>query len=358
MTTPEQEERTEGLLEFLQRVSRGECTPEEAAWAKNFEKEFSADASLGYEIETASKAPKKKPQRKSKDEIQKAREQNLLDTMLEVHFKDAVDAKALGFLGRAFVMATLPHKKVQGTEFTRQNGDYTLSIVAPSRTGIPYGVIPRLILIWISEEVVKKKSRELVLGDSLSAWMAELGMVPTGGRWGSITRLKQQMKALLAANITAVWEGRGAWALDSVKVADKAILWWDPKNPDQTSLWDSKLLLSETLFEELLNHAVPYDKRILKHLKRSPLALDLYIWMTYRFHSLKQPQAIPWGSLMRQFGSGYENTPKGIAHFKTEFKKQLRKVLKLYQSAKVEVAEGDLVLYPSPTSIQPQAINT
>ena len=345
----------EPLFMFMLRVRRGECTPEEAAWVERFEEEFRTGPSF-VERELEKRKSTKEANRKNREEIRKAKEQALVDTALDVHFRDAVEAKALGFLGRAFVMATLPHKKVKGTEFLRKNGDYTLSILAPSETGIPFGVIPRLILIWISEEVVKKKSRELILGDSLSAWMAELGMMPTGGRWGSITRLKQQMKALLASSITATWEGAGAWAMKRVSVADDAILWWDPKNPDQTSLWESKLILTERLFHELVNNSVPFDKRILKHLKRSPLALDLYIWLTYRFHYLKGRQAIPWGGLMRQFGSGYEDTPKGIAHFKTEFKKQLRKVLMLYQTAKVEITEADLVLYPSPTSIQPQFI--
>ena len=44
--------------------------------------------------------------------------------------------------------------------------------------------------------------------------------------------------------------------------------------------------------------------------------------------------------------------------FRAEFKKQLGKVVKLYQSAKVEVTESDLVLYPSPTSIRTPTINT
>jgi hypothetical protein len=342
----------ETFIAFLQRVARGECTKEEAAWVERLADDWNST--------TPNYGEPKKPAkpRKTKAELQAAKQQAILDTALEVHFKDAVDAKALGFLGRAFVMATLPHKKVKGNEYIRKNGDYTLSILAPSETGIPYGVIPRLILIWVSEEVVKKRSRELVLGDSLSAWMAELGMMPTGGRWGSITRLKQQMKALLASSITATWEGPGAWALKRVSVADDAILWWDPKNPEQTTLWESKLILTERLFKELLENSVPFDKRILKHLKRSPLALDLYIWLTYRFHYLKQRQAIPWGSLMRQFGSSYEDSPMGIRHFKAEFKKQLGKVVKLYQAAKVEVTESDLVLYPSPTSIRTPTINT
>lgn len=279
-----------------------------------------------------------------------------LNTAVEVALENAVDAGSIGFLGRAFVLATLPHKKVDGTVFTRRNGDYRLSIVSDEEVGLPYGVIPRLLLIWISEEVVRTKRRELTLGDSLSAFMADLGMIPTGGRWGTITRLKQQMKALFEASITASWEGKNSWGMKRVSIADEAILFWDEKNPGQKSIWKSKLVITERLFEELLNHSVPFDKRILQHLTKSPLGLDIYIWLTYRFHGLKDVQPISWKAVMNQLGSGYDHTPKGMANFKTEFKKQLQKVLSLYQTARVEVTRDDVVLYPSPTVIDPKLV--
>lgn len=108
----------ETFIAFLQRVARGECTEEEAAWVERLADDWHSTTPTYGE-------PKKptKP-RKTKAEVQAAKQQAILNTALEVHFKDAVDAKTLGFLGRAFVMATLPHKKVQGNEYIRKNGDY------------------------------------------------------------------------------------------------------------------------------------------------------------------------------------------------------------------------------------------
>ncbi len=38
---------------------------------------------------------------------------------------------------------------------------------------VPYGSVPRLLLAWVTTEAVKTKERELELGDSMSAFMAE-----------------------------------------------------------------------------------------------------------------------------------------------------------------------------------------
>ena len=125
--------------------------------------------------------------RKPGDAIEK-----LIADTLAIEAEDAQEAGTLGFMARALVQATLPHKRVTGPEFTRRNGAYTLTLLAPSHIGLPYGTVPRLLLAWLTTEAVRTQNRELFLGDSLSHFMHELDMVPTGGRWGSITRLKDQ----------------------------------------------------------------------------------------------------------------------------------------------------------------------
>ena len=41
----------------------------------------------------------------------------------------------------------------------------------------------------------------------------------------------------------------------------------------------------------------------LKALKRSPLGLDLYLWLVYRIFALTTPQRITWRQVYRQFGA-------------------------------------------------------
>ena len=54
------------------------------------------------------------------------------------------------------------------------------------------------------------------------------------------------------------------------------------QNPNQSSLWESKIELGEKFFHEVITNPVPLDMNILKNLKRSPLGLDLYLWLVYR----------------------------------------------------------------------------
>ena len=267
----------------------------------------------------------------------------LITEALVIETEEAKSADALGFMARSMVQATLPHKQVEGAEFTRTNGAFTLSLLAPSRVGLPYGSIPRLLLSWITTEAVQTKQRELELGDSLSAFMRELDMVPTGGRWGSITRLKEQMTRLFSSSVTLTYDDGSTWALESVKPVDSARLWWSPKEPEQAALWKSTILLSQSFFDEITSRPVPIDLRALKALRKSPMAIDIYTWLTFRMFYLQKPTVIPWAGLAGQFGAGYAEP----WHFKAAFLRELKKVLVVYPEAKLEDAPKGLLLLPS-----------
>ena len=272
---------------------------------------------------------------------------SLINQALAIEDEQAQDAGALGFMARAMVQATLPHSKVAGNEFTRINGNYSLSIMAPSAIGLPYGTIPRLLLAWLTTEAVKTQHRELELGDSLSGFMRELDIVPTGGRWGSITRLKDQTRRLFSSSITAVYEKGAGFAVINQAVADRATLWWDAKAPEQAGLWRSTVTLSEQFFNEVIDRPVPIDMRAVKALKKSPMALDIYTWLTYRASYLKRPTVIPWSSLALQFGSNYAE----LRNFKTAFMAELKKVVLVYGQVQVEATEHGLIVKPSLTHI-------
>jgi len=271
----------------------------------------------------------------------------LINKALAIEDEVALDADELGFMARAMVQATLPHSKVAGNEFTRKNGNYSLTILAPSSIGLPYGSVPRLLLAWVTTEAVKTQSRELELGDSLSGFMRELDLVPTGGRWGSITRLKEQTRRLFASSITAIYEQGNGTQIINQAVADRAVFWWHPKDPAQSSLWKSSINLTETFYKEIVDRPVPIDMRAIKALKKSPMALDIYTWLTYRVSYLKRPTAIPWASLAMQFGSNYAR----LTDFKVSFLAELKKVAAVYGAVQFEASPAGLLIKPSLTHI-------
>lgn len=278
--------------------------------------------------------------------------EKLVSEVLAIEAETAKQAGALGYMARAMVQATMPHSKINGNEFSRTNGLFTLTILSSSKIGLPFGTIPRLLLAWISTEAVRTKDRNLVLGRTLSSFMTELDLIPTGGRWGSITRLKDQMTRFFSASISCTYDDGNHWAIQNINPISKADLWWNPKQPHQATIFESSLTLSEEFFKEITNNPVPIDIRVLKSLKRSPLALDIYCWLTYRLSYLRQNTTIPWAALQLQFGADYATDPQGIRDFKRAFLRELKKVTLFYQEAKIDSLDCGLNLKQSSTHIK------
>lgn len=271
----------------------------------------------------------------------------LVEDSLAIEAEAAKEAGALGFMARALTQATMPHKKTEETRFSRVNGAFEMSIVALGKHGLPYGSIPRLLTAWVTTEAVRTKNRELVLGQSLSDFMRELDMVPTGGRWGSITRLREQMNRLFSAAVSARYSDDTRDTAINFVLAEKYDLWWHPKSVETASMWESKLVLSKSFYDEITQSPVPVDMRALKALRGSPMALDIYPWLTYRMSYLKRPTVIPWAALQRQFGADY----KRLIDFRVNFLKHLKAVQLMYPEAKVEPTDDGLELRPSPPHI-------
>jgi hypothetical protein len=198
---------------------------------------------------------------------------------------------------------------------------------------------------------VRVRSPELELGPSLSHFMRELGLVPTGGRWGNILRLREQMVRLFASSVTCIYDDSYRTGIYGVKIVQDARLWWDPKAPEQIPLWNSMLTLGADFYKEIVSNPIPIDMNAIKALKQSPMALDIYCWLTYRLSYLRRQTEIPWEALATQFGADYGR----IIDFKVNFTKHLRKVLKFYPEARVTEGKRGLVLKASRTHIGPAA---
>lgn len=270
--------------------------------------------------------------------------EKLIQLALAVELEQAKRAGMLGYMARALTQATLPHSKVTGNEFKRINGLFKLTITADSEVGLPYGSIPRLLLAWMATEAIKTKSRYLVLGKTLSSFMEDIGLVPTGGRWGTISRLKDQMKRLFSSSISCTYDDGNHWVIKNINPVSSADVWWNPMSPNQLTMFESSLILNEDFFKEIINNPVPVDMRVLKKLKRSPLALDIYCWLTYRLSYLKKTTIISWSTLKLQFGANYSSGSQGERNFKKAFLRELRKVSVFYSQANFQCLEQGLSL--------------
>ena len=111
---------------------------------------------------------------------------------------------------------------------------------------------------------------------------------------------------------------------------------------EQPDLFGSFVELSQDFFQAVIDRPVPVDLRVLRAL-RSPLALDIYCWLTYRASYLAPAGRVPWPALALQFGAGYADVRK----FRYFFLRQARSVLKLYPEARIFEGDNGLVLRPA-----------
>ena len=274
---------------------------------------------------------------------------------LAIEAEQAKQAGALGYMARALTMATLPHKETPGNEFTRENGFFSLTILAPSKIGLPFGSIPRLLLCWVTTEAVRTGSPVLELGPTLSGFMEEIGLATngrvTGGPTGNITRFRNQTVRLFSSTVSCRYSDKAVDAGLGFNIAKNYSLWWDPKSPDQFSIWKSTVTLGTDFFKEITDRPVPVDLRALKALKRSPMALDIYCWLTHRLFYLQKTIEIPWPLLQIQFGADYPLEGQGPRDFKKKFLYHLKKVCVIYPEAHVGEGEHGLALKPSPPHV-------
>jgi hypothetical protein len=83
------------------------------------------------------------------------------------------------------------------------------------------------------------------------------------------------------------------------------------------------------------------------------MAIDIYVWLAYRLHSLAKPTPLSWRAVKTQFGAGFA----AMNNFKIRFLPNLRLALAVYPQAKVE-DDGDkgLILHPSPPPVTKQLV--
>lgn len=109
---------------------------------------------------------------------------------------DSAATRAITFMPRLFVLTTLPHRRPPGNQFERVNGWQALRMGAPRRIGLPYGVYPRLLLMFLATEAIRKKSREIHLGATPNDLARKLDLSAVSGPRGTARRLEAQVRKL------------------------------------------------------------------------------------------------------------------------------------------------------------------
>jgi hypothetical protein len=288
---------------------------------------------------TDKKPPSKRQQRQQQDTIQ-------------IYTTPATLADAV-YMAREFIACTLPHSDPGNVlSWSRTNGNLTLGIVAGvdvetgKSYGIPYGIIPRLLLVWMVTEIIRTKSRRLELGNRLSDFLLKLGLDPSNGtgKRSDSRRTREQIERLFHASIHFVEsfksEGRSgkAWK-EGMKIAPEGVLWWSDKDPEQSALFGSWIEVSEEFYKAVMVAPCPIDIRVLRHIKDSSLGIDLYTILNREaFIAMKEnkPRFLAWEWLHERTG----NECNDLHNFRRNALVQIKALMDVHQGLIISQQRG------------------
>lgn len=245
----------------------------------------------------------------------------------------------IGYLHSVFCQVGLPRRRYAGREFTRRNGAAWMVVQAgyldegAGRVArdVPHGVMPRLLLAWICNEVTRGGRLELELGSTPRDLLRRLGL---GGQAARYAALRDGLHDLAAARFQLGWRGQTL----NTQAVHQLHTWGAPGG--------ARLAVSKDFAGDLQRHAVPLDQRALAMLSGSALALDLYAWLAQRLWKLQVPLELVWPMLHLQLGQEFQGL-RAVDDFRREARKALVRVLEAYPGARVQLSSSGLVLLPS-----------
>jgi hypothetical protein len=252
------------------------------------------------------------------------------------------------------IQCSFPHGDPgDSASFTRRNGwlELTVGTTRPS-TGLPYGVPARLLTIYCTSEAIRTRAPEIYLGSSLHDFLRRLDLPITRGDRGSLRVYANQLLRLIHATLTIDEHlrddsGRTGLHIRQAVFAEEARLWWDE---DHAAGEGSSLVISQVLYQSILERSAPLAAPAIKALRKSPMDLDVYAWLVHRLYQLSRPSAVSWEQLSQQFGHSY----RALRAFRRFFGDSLARVRVVYPDANVKVSEHGLLLLPSRPHVAPR----
>jgi len=254
------------------------------------------------------------------------------------------EAYRLGFTYSGFALTSLPHKPQKEPIWRREGHNLTMLIQSGvdrsgAVLGVPYGSYARFILLFLQSQAIKTQSRELELGRSMRVWLGNMGLSIGGTTYKMVN---EQARRISGCTLTFYADRENKEIMRRAGFVDGAITLTDVIS-DQPSLWQDRVLLNEEFYRALKNHPVPLSEAALRAIGPRSMVLDIYIWLAYRLHALKDDVDVSWPSLFAQFGAGYAR----LRDFRAGFIGGLEMALAVYPEAQVSMGEKGIILRPS-----------
>lgn len=223
-----------------------------------------------------------------------------------------------------FETSIFPHSALSATNYTRRNGGVTVTCEGT----MPYGSYARILLLWICTQAVITKTR-VIKFPTITKLLNELGLSKHGKL---VHAINEQIDLLRGCKITYHRAGQPA-PITLYKV--------EP---------DGSIMLSGAFYSRLTHAPVPVDIHALTSIRKSTLAMDLLMFLSYRLPKIQAGESVEIGLdlLAKQLGANYGRK----VDFHDALQKSLKIVKSVYENANCDVMSDYIVCLPSLPHVQ------
>ena len=267
------------------------------------------------------------------------REMEFIRACSEIQDVCANEARTLCYYPPYLSKTTLPISQTIDLTFSRMNGDLRLTLIANPDSGLPYGIVARKIITYLTTYAIINKT-PVVPVKSIRALCKGLGM-STGGSKHKI--IDDMLYRLIGATMFIELKVKKddedininrCGILDSIRIE---------KGGEETN----HVTLDDKFYQLCEKSAAPLDSRVLEALSGA-LEFDVYVFLLARLLSVRQTTRIRWDDFMAQFGSNNKNS----ASAKQKLKKAVDKILTIQPQMKVRYTNDLVILEPSISPIK------
>src|SRR5208337_23173 len=264
-------------------------------------------------------------------------------------------ASAAGHVYSGWCMLGLPYRRPKGekdqvwritTDFadiTVQSGTIKRDDGTTELAGVPYGSYARMALIALQSEALEQGARDIELGETAYDALKRLGL-PDGGKVAEMALA--QLEKLARCHVSF----RIGTDLKGLEINERLVEAFQYDTDGKPFI--KRVRLSTAFFEGLRRHPVAIDRSAVQRIRNSPVALDVYLWLSYRLPALERDTPISWMALHKQFGHGI-----GVMRFfKRPFAENMELARSVYPTANFNLTSSGIILRPSPPPRRLKAI--
>jgi repA len=281
--------------------------------------------------------------------------------------QELLQAQDVGYTSKLFVQALFPYRNPDSNERKITTAEGTISVYSPN--GLPFGKYPRLIMAYIITRAVAnagrlkegkvdyEEARRIPLGHSMSHFLQAIGVTGrgTGGANGNLSKIREQLLRLASSSIT-VQSDDGIHARGrNTQILEDWNLWFDPRDPNQSSFMESELVLTPQFFKHIAEAPIPIDLNVLRELNK-PRSMDIYIWLTVKQYWLaknnREAYTFTWDMIAANFATKQLHSNDARKNFRKEIKKAILELTTAWPNAGITANTDGVTATRTAPSVQ------